>query len=117
MSLATLFNVPTGTGDQTAFDEFSFSNQDSHNKIIAAIFAQKNITLTIYQVDPMVFEGDVWLGSLDHQAMHNDMNGVTGVLGNDWTSVDWNDPQQASYFHQLHGAEHQQNEQILGITG
>lgn len=113
MSLATLLNVPAAD-DRNAFDEFSFSNQDSHNRIISAIFTQKGTSLAVYVVDPMPLEDiGVWLRN--HQQMHNDMNGVTGVAGNDLTSVDWNDDQEKAYWMELHWSEHQQNEQILGI--
>lgn len=113
MSLATLLNVPPAN-DQSAFDEFSFSNQDSHNRIVNAIYGQMSTTLSIYVLDPMPFEDiDVWLRN--HQQMHNDMNGVTGVAGNDLTSVDWTNDQEKAYWVELHWAEHQQNEKKLGI--
>lgn len=115
MSLATLLNVPPAD-DHRAFDEFSFSNQDSHNRIVTAIGVQKNIVLSIYVVDPMPLDAmGVWL--VNHQQMHNDMNGVTGVAGNDLTSVDWNNEQEKAYWMELHWSEHQQNEQILGLGG
>lgn len=114
MSLATLQNEPS-THDEATFAEFSFSNQDSHNKIVNAVFSQKGISLPIYTLDPIpLFDMGVWLRN--HQQMHNDMNGVTGVSGNDLSSVDWNNEEQKSYWMQLHWAEHQQNEQALGIT-
>ena len=113
MSLANLLNVPA-PNDENAFHEFSFSNQDSHNRIVNAIYGQKGTSLSIYVLDPMpFFDMGVWLRN--HQQMHNDMNGVTGIAGNDLSSVDFNDPEQAAYWMQLHWSEHQQNEQLLGL--
>lgn len=116
MSLATLLNIPADIHDQEAFDQFSFSNQNSHNKIVAAILAQHDTTLSIYVLDPMpLHDPGVWLQN--HQQAHNDFNSITGVPGNDLTSVDWNNEQEKAYWMELHWSEHQQNEQILGITG
>ena len=113
MSLATLLNIP-GEDDQNTFDEFSFSNQDSHNRIIRAIGDQNGVTLQVYIVDPMPL-ADLGAWFRNHQQMHNDMNGVTGVSGNDLSSVDWKDEQAKAYWISLHWSEHQQNEQKLGI--
>ena len=113
MSLANLLNVPNPNSEND-FAEFSFSNQDSHNRIVNAAYAQKNVQLSVYVLDPMpFFSVGVWLQN--HQQMHNDMNGVSGVAGNDLTSVDFSDPEQASYWMQLHWSEHQANEQFFGI--
>lgn len=113
MSLANLLNIPN-ISDQNGFNEFSFSNQDSHVKIANAIFTQHSASLAVYTLDPIPFH-DVGAWLRNHQQMHNDMNSVTGVVGNDLSAVDWNDPEQSAYWAQLHWSEHQQNEQILRI--
>jgi hypothetical protein len=114
MSLAVLANIPDPR-DENTFHEFSFSNQNSHTRIVTAIGVQKKISLSIYVLDPMPwFDIGVWLAN--HQQMHDDMNGVSGVSGVDLTSVDWTNEEQAVNWIRLHWSEHQQNEQILGIS-
>ena len=114
MSLAVLANIPD-PNDERTFDLFSFSNQDSHIRIANAAFAQKSTSLSIYVLDPMPFPDlGAWLAN--HQQMHNDMNGISGVQGVDLTSVDWTDEEQRVNWTRLHWAEHQQNEQFWGIS-
>jgi hypothetical protein len=115
MSLATLLNIPSAQRENT-FHEFSFSNQDSHVRIINAVFAKMGTALPLYVMDPMpLWDLGIWFRN--HQQAHNDMNAATGVAGNDLSSVDWRDPQQAAYWIELHWNEHLRNEMKLGLIG
>jgi len=115
MSLADLANIPD-PNNLNSFHQFSFSDQDSHRKIIAAIFAQKGITLSLYVVDPMPFS-DIGQWFAAEYQMHADMNRVTGVAGSDLSYVDFRNPEQWATWIRLHWSEHQQNENILRILG
>lgn len=115
MSLGTLLNLPDPR-DVNGISEFSFSNQDSHIKIVGGAFSAKSVNLQLYIVDPMVFEDRIWLQSYDHQALHNDMNAISGYQGNDLTSLDWEDEQQRAYWAILHWQEHMFNEQFFKVV-
>jgi hypothetical protein len=114
MSLASLLNIPPAS-DQRAFEEFSFSNADQHLVVTRAIAAQKGISLPYYVIDPMpFFSMGVWLYT--HQQWHNNINGVLGVAGLDFTSVDFSNYEQAASFIRLHFQEHLTWSQKLGTN-
>jgi len=114
MSLATLLNIPA-VDDRNAFAEFSFSNADQHYTVTRAILAQKNIALPQYVIDPMPFSDiGVWL--YEHQSWHNNINGVLGIAGLDFTSVDFSNEEQAASWVRLHFSEHLSWSQKLGTN-
>ena len=113
MSVATLYNTPL---DPRSMAEWSFANADSHTQIIAAIYAQKQIALTPYVLDPLPTD-DIPSFLLRHQAMHADMAGVTGIGTNNYTALDFNDQTLLRYYMDLHAAEHVATHAALGILG
>jgi len=114
VSLATLANIPD-PNNLTSFWQFAFSDMDSHIKIANAIYTQKGILLPLYILDPMppLDQIQTWLSN--EFQLHVDMNGVTGVPGNDLSRVDIHNPEQWATWIRLHWYEHQQNEQILRV--
>jgi len=112
MSAAQLFNIPV-TSEQRA--EWVFANASSHNSIVDAILAQKGQNLTRFSLDPLNPTNiqDFLLG---HQFMHDQMDQVLGIGGNDYTSFDPNDPSAVDYLWQQHANEHILAETQLGIS-
>lgn len=109
--LAALYN---SFSDQAGMSQFSFANNDQHTQIIEAIARRFNVALPTYILDPIPANAPSnWLYT--HQAVHNDMNGVLGIAGNDLSDVDFTDPQQVASWVWLHAQEHYQAAQILGI--
>ena len=111
MSLAGLLNHPR---DEREFLRWSFSNDDGHRRIISAIFAQKNQFLTTYVLDPIP-SNDLQSWSRRHQQVHNDMNKVLGIQGNDLTDLDWKKEDEVESWLSLHFTEHRQANFILNI--
>lgn len=112
MALAPLFNIPE---DEAGLGVFSFHNQDMHRQIVLAIEATMNVTLPLYPIDPIPLS-DLAAWADTHQAMHADFTRVLGIVGSDFSSVDFNDPAQLSAFIFLHAAEHTQAANILGLS-
>lgn len=111
MSIAVLFNVPD---TPEGFSVFSFNNADQHALIVSAIAAKKGVELPAYVLDPIPpTDPQTWLQI--HQASHNAFTAVLGIAGVDLTDVDFNDPEQASSWHRLHGEEHRQAANMLGF--
>lgn len=114
MSLATLANIPAES-DPRSFAEFSFSNMDRHRDVIFAIGSQRQINLPLYVLDPIpLYDISSWLYT--HQAAHNDINDVLSVEGVDLTAIDFRDQEQVASWIRLHVNEHQQWDQILGLS-
>lgn len=112
MSLASLFNMPE---TDEALSVFAFSNQDQHRQIVAAIARRSSLTLPLFPLDPIpMFEPGVW--AHNHQQMHNDFNAILGIAGSDLTAVDFRNPQELASWIRLHGSEHQQAANILGLS-
>lgn len=111
MSVVSLYNVPTAP---ELLQQFSFENADSHNLIIRAILAKTGIQLELYQLDPIP-RNDLGDWAYRHQAMHNAMNTILNVSGNDLTEVNFADKGELETWIFLHAAEHVQAHQELGI--
>lgn len=112
MALATLFNIPKTRQDWL---EFSFSNQDSHNKIAIAIFQKYGISIQGYPLDPIPwFELQTW--ARNHQQWHNDQNAILGIGGADLTIGNLDRQDEIANFIRLHGNEHLLAETQLGVT-
>lgn len=111
MSLAVLLNIPTAERDMM---EWSFNNQDSHDRIVTAILAQKTDTLQNYIMDPIQTQDfQNWLRR--HQNAHDQMNGALGRTGSDLTDVDWKKPDERAIWIRLHFNEHALAHTTLGI--
>ena len=112
MAIAPLFNIPTTLDD---LNVFSFHNQDMHLQIVKAIGSTGNICLPLYPIDPIpVWDFSGW--AIIHQAMHSDFTEVLGIVGNDFTSVDFTNPAQVAAWIRLHAIEHQQAADMLGLS-
>ena len=110
--LASLFNVPR-TDRELA--QFSFANNDEHIKIATALQNQKGIYIPSYILDPILPENkDQWLNA--HQDIHNYIDNALGIVGNDLSEVDFNNPGQVASWIWLHAQEHYQAANILGLT-
>lgn len=112
MSVADLFNIPENESD---FQIFSFHNQDMHRQIVNALAAQKNITLPLYPIDPIPF-GDLAGWAIIHQALHNDLTGALGIVGNDFSSIDPQNKSELAAWIFLHAEEHVQAANQLGLS-
>lgn len=112
MGLATLFNIP---GTENDFAIFSFHNQDMHRQIVFALRSTKNIVLPLYPIDPIPLH-DLAGWAIIHQALHNDFTQALGIGGVDLTDVDIKDPGQLAAWINLHGDEHRQASDILGLS-
>jgi hypothetical protein len=115
MALANLLNLPR---DRALIGVFSFSNQDSHRKIAAAVFAQmKGMIIPQYVLDPIpLYAGGLLTWGLNHQATHNVQNEILGIQGEDLTSLDFQDEAQLSSWILQHFNEHYLAESKLGVT-
>ncbi len=111
MSVAQLYNTPS---DPAALELWSFANADSHEQIIQAIQRQKGVTLTRYILSP-ISEGNQQGFLVQHQQAHNEIDGVLGGGGNDFTDINPNDPQATEQVFYLHAAEHNRIHNALGI--
>jgi hypothetical protein len=111
MSIAGLYQIPRTPQEVS---QWVFDNATDHLLIINAIQAQKKQLLTNYVLDPLP-QVDIpnWLWR--HQTMHADFDGVLGVGGNDFSSLDFNDPVAVQYLVQLHFNEHLAAHTALGI--
>mgnify|MGYP001615227794 CR=1 FL=1 len=108
-----MLDLPT-TPERLA--QFSFSNQDSHFRITAAIFRQQKKSILVFPVDPIPSAGQArqaWARA--HQSWHNSQNAVLGIQGDDLTEVDFADMERLQSWIQQHFIEHYQAEAQLGI--
>ena len=111
MGLANIANVPA---TQDALNEWSFSHAVNHRDIIDAIQRQFGVSLTEYIIDPFNTDNaGVWL--FQHQTLHNDMNAILGIAGNDLLDVNWQDQDELSEWIFLNFTEHQQANTKLRI--
>lgn len=111
MALATLYNVPSSPNE---LNVLSFSNQDEHNKIAAAIQAKYTVVVPSFVLDPMpINDMGVWLQQ--HQVLHNIMNGILGTNSDDLTDVNFKDLSQVSEWVWLHAQEHYQAASLLNL--
>ena len=109
--IAALYNIPT---DPKTLARFAFHNRDAHVLVIDAIFKKTGLVLPSYPLDPIVMNDfKNWL--YNHQAMHNSVNTVLGLAGNDLTDVDPRQPAQLTSWVQLHASEHLSWGNELGI--
>lgn len=111
MPVANLFNVPS---EPEEFSEFSFHNQNEHVNIVNLVLAKKGVSLPMYLLDPLSPDDPEEFLRI-HQQAHNDFTGVLGIFGVDLTDVDFRDPEQLASWITLHGEEHRQAAQILGL--
>lgn len=112
MSLATIYNSPHGEYDRLVW---SFSNSDHHLQVIDSIASTRNTLLARYLIDPIPPGRDLQSWLRTHQTMHNDVNSVLSVQGNDLTELDFNNAAELEGWVFLHASEHRQWANILGV--
>lgn len=111
MSTAILFNIPNSPEE---WGYWLLANADEHQQLVTAISAQKNVTLESYVLNPAP-ERDYQQWLLVHQKMHSDLDSVLGIGGNDYTSLDFENPVSVEYIWQQHANEHILARSALGI--
>lgn len=108
--IASLLNF---SGNERLF--WSIANMDLHRRSVTQVFTTHSVSLTLYTLEPIPDNyQESWLQL--HQQMHNDLNAVLGLSGNDFSSVDFNNKEELAWWLQLHFEEHRQQAEKLGIT-
>lgn len=110
MAIAALFNVPI---DETTLNEWSFAHASHHRDIVRLIYEDFAIALPEYLLDP--YDPTVksnW--EYTHQVMHQQMNAILGVEGNDLLGLKWEDENERAAWIELNALEHRQAGDILG---
>lgn len=112
MPIANLYTIPQ---DKIDWSQWSFSNADSHRRIIEAIYNKFKISLGYYVVDPIPFESlPDWLRN--HQQMHNEMDTILNIDSSDLTIPQFQNPRENEVFIFSHADEHKTVEDLLGIS-
>lgn len=111
MSVANLFNIPK-TPEEWGY--WLLSNAAEHQQIVTAINMKTGALLDSFVLDPTP-QQDTQNFLSKHQVMHDQAEAVLGVGGNDYTSLDLNDPKATEYLWQQHANEHIQFRAKLGI--
>jgi len=86
--LAYLSTVPQ---DQQDWSIWSFQNYTVINAINQAVFAQKQIILPNYQIEPIPWN-DLTLWLQNNQQAHIDFTAALGQQSNDIFHTNWQDP-------------------------
>ena len=102
--LAQLLNVPESLD---SFGTFAFPNSVHHEDVRRYIERIRGIPLPQYNLFPLALEDfGNWLEN--HQAAHDGINTVLGVLGADLSEINLRDPQAVQIWLRLHFDEHYQ---------
>ena len=113
-NVALLYNIPRSPRE---WEEWSFANADSHNLIVLGLQKkfpkQKFDSFALYPLP----QADIPSFLLRHQFMHNQMDPALGIGGNDYTSLNFQDPVSLVYLFTLHATEHIQAHAALRIVG
>jgi hypothetical protein len=109
--IAGLYNVPQ-TDEE--LQHWGFVHMAHHRDIIRLIFETVNIVLPEFQLDP-IDPNDTGTWEYQHQQMHQQMDAVLGIDGNDLTGVDWKNPSELSGWIFLNSSEHLQAADLLEI--
>ncbi len=111
MSLASLANVPY---DDNSLSQFSFAHMAHHRDIIRRIYELSGIELEEFPIDPFNLANADTFG-YQHQQMHNQMNSVLGISGNDLIEINWQDKGEREGWIFLNWQEHMQAGDKLGV--
>ena len=103
---ALLFNTPHDAG---TLKEFSAIHQADHFEITREVFEKLSIATIIQQpLDPIPVELGLdlltWL--MNHQFLHNEVNGYLGLPGYDLTGVDFRNREQLLIWTRYNALEH-----------
>lgn len=111
MSVADIWNMPTTEEELIRWGTLHMIVHRDQN---TAIFRRFSIVLPEYWLDPPDFETEsVWL--LNHQTMHNNIDGVLNVAQFNLLEVDWNDPEERIGWIQSHAQLHTQEANALQV--
>lgn len=111
MGVASLANVPY---DENSLSQFSFAHAAHHRDIIRRIYELSGIELVEFPIDPFNPKNADTFG-YQHQQMHNQMNSVLGISGNDLIVVNWQDQGEREGWIFLNFTEHVQAGDKLGV--
>lgn len=113
MSTADLFNIPRNRREQGIW---TFSNAASHTFISNAL-AAKNPTVQMvnWVLDP-VEDTDIQRFLLSHQLMHNQLDLLLGIGGNDYSELDPSKPGSIEIIWLQHAQEHIEAESLVRST-
>lgn len=111
MAVAAVFNVPV---DDVSLAQWSFAHMANHRDILLAIYNNFHIALPEYALDPFDPTDETNWEYL-HQQMHDQMNAVCGVEGNNLLLVDWQDENARAGWIQLNATEHRQVSDFLSV--
>ena len=103
MSSLTQIQFPANTPQ--GFTEWTYQHYVAHQAIIDAALKVKNVQLIQYQIWPVNID-DIDGFLENHQNMHNQMNQLYGVYGNDLSTLDWKDRRAVDAFYFLNWQEH-----------
>ena len=106
--------LPPPTGLQ-GLEEWAFAHYQHHLAIADAALKVKRVKLVILQIYPMSLDNlQDWLE--DHQTIHNEMNALFKVQGNDLSTLNWNDERQREGFFFLNFMEHRSVAANTGLS-
>ncbi len=111
MSLATLFNVPQGSG---ALEHFAIANEAEHDEVGNAVLAQMKIYIPPLLLRPL-FQEDMTGWLIRHATLHTKINDVLKLGSNDLLVLDLQNPDSLREWTYLHAQEHRQWRTTLGI--
>jgi hypothetical protein len=111
MSVLTFSQAPR---DATELAVWSFSHMAHHRDIIRIIFQITGIQLNEFILDPFdPREDDSWVAQ--HQVMHQQMDGILGIVSYDLSVLDWSDPSGLASWMESNRLEHDQASLILNF--
>ena len=111
MGLASIENVPSSN---ESLAEWSFAHMAHHRDVARVIYEKYSLAIPEYVIDPLNVN-DLGLFGFQHQTLHNDVNFVLGVSGNDLSEINWSDPGEREGWIFLNFTEHQAWANILGV--
>lgn len=110
-AIANLYNVPS---TQNELDNWAFAHMAHHRDINRRIFELTQVRLPEYVLDP-VNPRDPYVWLYQHQQLHNEMDALLGISGNDLLDVDFSDRDELAGWIWLNSSEHFQASNILEI--
>lgn len=113
MSVADLYNIPTNKREQAIW---TFSNAASHTFIQNALAAKNpGMQFDNWVLDPLD-DADVQRFLLSHQLMHNQLDLLLNIGGNDYTQLDPTKPGSVEIIWLQHAQEHIQAESLVRMS-
>ena len=95
-------------------ESWALAHSRDHDDIRLAIQAKGGPILTAWQLNPVPWNKlDDWF--LRHQTAHSDFDGALNLAGQDISSVDFDNPEDAHEWNLQHFSEHQAARAALGI--